>query len=54
MPMAERVVPLVLVSLVHAFKWQLSAGMSADQVDFSDKFTNTSVLAFPRIKKLCL
>jgi len=49
-PMVERVVPLVLASLVHAFEWQLLAGMSADQVDVRDKFTNTSVLAFPLIK----
>jgi cytochrome P450 len=49
LPMAERVVPLVLSSLVHAFEWQLPAGMSAEQVDVSDKFTNTSV-AFPPIK----
>jgi cytochrome P450 len=53
-PMAERVVPLVLASLVHAFEWQLPAGMSADQVDVSDKFTNTSVLAFPPIKAVPL
>lgn len=53
-PMAERVVPLVLASLVHAFQWQLPAGMSADQVDVSDKFTTTSVLAFPPIKAVPL
>ena len=53
-PMVERVVPLVLASLVHAFEWQLPAGMSANQVDVSDKFTNTSVLAFPLIKAVPL
>ena len=54
LPMVERVVPLVLASLVHAFEWQLPAGMSADQVDVSDKFTDTSVLAFPPIKAVPL
>ncbi|XP_066393684.1 cytochrome P450 76M5-like [Miscanthus floridulus] len=46
-PMAERVVPLILASLVHAFEWQLPDGMSAEQVDVSEKFTTANVLAFP-------
>jgi cytochrome P450 len=46
-PMAERVVPLILASLVHAFEWQLPDGMSPEQVDVSEKFTTANVLAFP-------
>jgi hypothetical protein len=45
--MAERVVPLILASLVHAFEWQLPDGMSPEQVDVSEKFTTANVLAFP-------
>ncbi|CAD6220497.1 unnamed protein product [Miscanthus lutarioriparius] len=46
-PVAEQVVPLILASLVHAFEWQLPDGMSAEQVDVSEKFTTANVLAFP-------
>jgi hypothetical protein len=46
LPIVERVVPLVMASLVHAFECQLSNDMLAEQVDASDEFTNTNVLAF--------
>ncbi|KAJ1288726.1 hypothetical protein BS78_02G110600 [Paspalum vaginatum] len=45
--MAERVVPHIVASLVHAFEWQLPSGMSAEQVDVSEKFTTVNVVAFP-------
>ncbi|CAL5005814.1 unnamed protein product [Urochloa decumbens] len=47
MPMAERVVPLVLASLLHAFEWRLPDGMSAEMLDVSEKFTTANVLAVP-------
>ncbi|CAO2206973.1 unnamed protein product [Urochloa humidicola] len=46
-PMAERVVPLVLASLLHAFEWRLPDGVSAEQLDLSEKFTTVNVLAVP-------
>ncbi|CAO2191735.1 unnamed protein product [Urochloa humidicola] len=48
LPMAKRVVPLVLASLLHAFEWRLPDGMSsAEQLDVSEKFTTANVLAVP-------
>jgi cytochrome P450 len=47
LPMAERVLPFVLASLLHAFKWRLPDGVSADEVDVSEKFTTANVLAVP-------
>ncbi|WVZ92573.1 hypothetical protein U9M48_038624 [Paspalum notatum var. saurae] len=46
-PMAERVVPLILAWLVHAFEWRLPDGMSAEQVDVTEKFTTVNVMAVP-------
>ncbi|KAL6645981.1 hypothetical protein ACP70R_017589 [Stipagrostis hirtigluma subsp. patula] len=45
LPMAERVVPFVLASLLHAFEWRLPDGTSAVQLDLSEKFTTANVLA---------
>ncbi|KAF8769487.1 hypothetical protein HU200_006522 [Digitaria exilis] len=47
LPMAERVVPLILASLLHAFEWRLSDGVSAEQLDVTEKFTTSNVLAVP-------
>ncbi|CAL4931149.1 unnamed protein product [Urochloa decumbens] len=47
MPMAERVVPHVLASLLHAFEWRLPEGMTAEQLDVSERFTTGNVLAVP-------
>ncbi|KAJ1288724.1 hypothetical protein BS78_02G110400 [Paspalum vaginatum] len=47
MPMAELVVPHIVASLVHAFESQLPSGMSAEQVDVSERFTGANVVAFP-------
>ena len=47
LPMAERVVPLILASLLHAFEWRLPNGVSAEQLDVSEKFTTANVLAVP-------
>ncbi|KAK3123621.1 hypothetical protein QOZ80_8AG0633760 [Eleusine coracana subsp. coracana] len=46
-PMAERVVPLVLASLLHAFEWNLPSGMSSEQLDVSEKFTTANVMSVP-------
>ncbi|KAL5221202.1 hypothetical protein ABZP36_025915, partial [Zizania latifolia] len=47
LPMAERVVPFILVSLLHAFHWRLPNGMSADELDVTEKFTTVNVLVQP-------
>ncbi|CAN6300817.1 unnamed protein product [Urochloa humidicola] len=47
MPLAERVVPHLLASLLHAFEWRLPEGMTAEQLDVSERFTTGNVLAVP-------
>ncbi|CAN6295004.1 unnamed protein product [Urochloa humidicola] len=47
MPMAERVVPHLLASLLHAFEWRLPEGMTAERLDVSERFTTGNVLAVP-------
>ncbi|GJN03724.1 hypothetical protein PR202_ga21200 [Eleusine coracana subsp. coracana] len=46
-PIVERVLPHILVSLLHAFEWKLPNGMSAEQLDVSEKFTTANVMAVP-------
>ncbi|XP_048541481.1 cytochrome P450 76M5-like [Triticum urartu] len=46
-PMAERVVPFILASLLRAFEWRLPDGVSADKLDVSEKFTTANVMAVP-------
>jgi cytochrome P450 len=46
-PMAERVVPFILASLLHAFEWRLPDGVSAEELDVSEKFTTANVLNVP-------
>ncbi|CAL5001704.1 unnamed protein product [Urochloa decumbens] len=46
-PMAERVVPLILASLLHAFEWRLPDGLPAEKLDVSEKFTTANVMAVP-------
>ncbi|CAN6294997.1 unnamed protein product [Urochloa humidicola] len=47
MPMAERVVPHLLASLLHAFEWRLPEGMAAERLDLSERFTGANVMAVP-------
>ncbi|CAN6289368.1 unnamed protein product [Urochloa humidicola] len=47
MPLAERAVPHVLASLLHAFEWRLPEGMTAERLDVSERFTTGNVLAVP-------
>uniref|UniRef100_A0A0D9VHC5 Cytochrome P450 n=1 Tax=Leersia perrieri TaxID=77586 RepID=A0A0D9VHC5_9ORYZ len=43
--LADRVVPLILASLLHAFEWRLPDGMSAEKMDMTERFTTINVLA---------
>nr|CAB3481288.1 unnamed protein product [Digitaria exilis] len=45
--MAERVVPLILASMLRAFEWRLPDGMCAEKLDVSEKFTTANVMAVP-------
>nr|CAB3495856.1 unnamed protein product [Digitaria exilis] len=47
LPMAECVVPHLLASLLHAFEWRLPEGISAEQLDMSERYTSANVLAVP-------
>ncbi|GLJ32228.1 hypothetical protein SUGI_0648650 [Cryptomeria japonica] len=38
LPLASRMVHLVLASLLHSFEWKLPDGMSCEQMDMSDDF----------------
>lgn len=46
-PLAERVVPFILASLLHAFEWRLPDGVSADELDMSERFTTANKMAVP-------
>ncbi|OAY85285.1 Oryzalexin E synthase [Ananas comosus] len=47
MPLAVRMVPLMLGSILHAFDWRLPRGMRPVDVDLSDKFAQALTLAVP-------
>ena len=49
LPMAERVVPHIVASLLHGFDWRLPEGVSPEQLDLnlSEKFITVNVLAIP-------
>uniref|UniRef100_A0A453QNT6 Cytochrome P450 76C4 n=1 Tax=Aegilops tauschii subsp. strangulata TaxID=200361 RepID=A0A453QNT6_AEGTS len=47
LPMAERVLPFILASLLHAFEWRLPDGMSAEELDVSERFTTANMMAVP-------
>ncbi|KAF8380384.1 hypothetical protein HHK36_027869 [Tetracentron sinense] len=47
LPLAVRMVNLVLASLVHRFEWKLPEGMSPEKMDISDKFGVTLQKAVP-------
>lgn len=37
----------MLASLLHAFEWRLPDGVSAEQLDVSEKFATANVMAVP-------
>ncbi|KAG8071135.1 hypothetical protein GUJ93_ZPchr0006g40673 [Zizania palustris] len=46
-PLAELVVPFILASLLHGFEWRLPGGMTAQELDISERFNTITVLAVP-------
>lgn len=47
LPLASRMVHVLLASLLHSFDWALAGGMTAEQLDISDKFGLTLQKAVP-------
>ncbi|KAL5208290.1 hypothetical protein ABZP36_032725 [Zizania latifolia] len=47
LPMAERLVPYIVVSLLHAFDWQLPGSMAAEEMDMTERFSTVNLLAVP-------
>ncbi|KAJ3674378.1 hypothetical protein LUZ60_004994 [Juncus effusus] len=47
MPLAVRMVPLILASMLHEFEWKLPNGMECNDVDLRDKFGSTLSLVTP-------
>jgi len=47
LPLASRMIHLVLGSLIHSFEWAPPKGISAEQVDMTEKFGLTLQRAVP-------
>jgi cytochrome P450 len=47
LPMAERVLPFLLASLLHGFEWTLPSGMCPELLDVTEKFSTANVMAIP-------
>uniref|UniRef100_A0A0D9VHD0 Cytochrome P450 n=1 Tax=Leersia perrieri TaxID=77586 RepID=A0A0D9VHD0_9ORYZ len=47
MPLAERIVPFILASMLHTFEWQLPKGMAPEALDVSERFMSANILAVP-------
>eukprot|EP00253_Pinus_taeda_P008046 PITA_08046 len=47
LPLASRMIHLVLASLLHSFEWAPAKGMSAEEVDMTEKFGLTMAKALP-------
>ncbi|KAJ1267076.1 hypothetical protein BS78_07G028100 [Paspalum vaginatum] len=44
LPMVELVVPFTLASLLQAFEWRLPQGMSAEELDVTERYTSKDIL----------
>ena len=56
LPMAARLLPLALASLIHFFDWSLPNGTTPDELDMNDKFGVTlqkeqPLLIIPEVRK---
>ena len=47
LPMATRVVTLLLASMLHAFEWRLPEGMQPADVDVTDRFGTSLSMVTP-------
>ena len=47
LPMATRVVTLLLASMLHAFEWRLPEGMQPADVDVRDRFGTSLSMVTP-------
>jgi len=47
LPLASRMIHLVLASLIHSFEWAPAKGMSAEEMDMTEKFGITMAKAVP-------
>eukprot|EP01018_Ginkgo_biloba_P040168 Gb_09272 [translate_table: standard] len=46
-PLASRMLPFILASLLHSFNWSLLDGMRGEELDMSDKFGASQHKAIP-------
>eukprot|EP01018_Ginkgo_biloba_P006515 Gb_15955 [translate_table: standard] len=46
-PLASRMLPFILASLLHSFDWSLPDGMKGEELDMNDKFGATQQKAIP-------
>ena len=56
LPMAARLLPLVLASLIHFFDWSLPHGTTPDELDMNDKVCVTlqkeqPLFIIPKVRK---
>ena len=49
LPLAHRMVHVVIASLLHSFNWSLPDGMTAEKMDMTEKFGITLQRASPLI-----
>ncbi|CAA2986737.1 ferruginol synthase-like [Olea europaea subsp. europaea] len=47
LPLANRVVHVMLATLIHNFDWKLEQGLKPEEIDMSEKFTTTLHKAIP-------
>ncbi|KAF4403965.1 hypothetical protein G4B88_014421 [Cannabis sativa] len=47
LPLAMRMLPLMLGTLIHSFEWKLENGLKPEEIDMNDKFGITLQMALP-------